>query len=94
MAGYRDIFDFVLIYTPPIGLVTDALVLSPYVDACFYIVRHEVTVKRDLAILRDLKKFNKFKSLNVIFNGVNYRNSQEYRYGYGYGNKYGKGYYG
>lgn len=94
LAGYRDIFDFVLIDTPPIGLVTDALVLSPYVDACFYIVRHEVTVKRDLAILRDLKKFNKFKSLNVIFNGVNYRNSQEYRYGYGYGNKYGKGYYG
>lgn len=94
LAGYRDIFDFILIDTPPVGLVTDALVLSPYVDACFYIVRHEVTVKRDLAFLADLKKFNKFKSLNVIFNGVNYRNSQEYRYGYGYGYKYGKGYYG
>jgi hypothetical protein len=70
------------------------LVLSPYVDACFYLVRHEVTIRRDLSILTDLKKFGKFKSLNVIFNGVNYRNSQEYRYGYGYGYKYGKGYYG
>jgi tyrosine-protein kinase Etk/Wzc len=94
LAGYRDIFDFILIDTPPVGLVTDALVLSPHVDACFYVVRHEVTVKRDLALLADLKKYNKFKSLNVIFNGVNYRNSQEYRYGYGYGYKYGKGYYG
>jgi tyrosine-protein kinase Etk/Wzc len=94
LTGYRDIFDYILIDTPPVGLVTDALVLSPHVDACFYIVRHEVTVKRDLALLADLKKYNKFKSLNVIFNGVNYRNSQEYRYGYGYGYKYGKGYYG
>lgn len=93
LAGYRDIFDFILIDTPPVGLVTDALVLSPHVDACFYVVRHEVTVKRDLALLADLKKYNKFKSLNVVFNGVNYRNSQEYRYGYGYGYKYGKGYY-
>lgn len=94
LAGYRELFDYVLIDTPPVGLVTDALVLSPYVDACFYLVRHEVTVKRDLSILTDLKKFGKFKSLHVIFNGVNYRNSQEYRYGYGYGNNYGKGYYG
>ncbi|MBB3839597.1 capsular exopolysaccharide synthesis family protein [Runella defluvii] len=91
---YREYFDYILLDTPPIGLVTDALVLAPYIDTCFYIVRHEVTVKKDLTILADLKKFNKFKSINVIFNGVNYRNSQEYRYGYGYGYKYGKGYYG
>lgn len=91
---YREYFDYILLDTPPIGLVTDALILNPYIDSCFYLVRHEVTIKKDLGILADLKKFNKFKSLNVIFNGVNYRNSQEYRYGYGYGYKYGKGYYG
>lgn len=94
LATYREYFDYILLDTPPVGLVTDALVLAPYIDTCFYIVRHEVTVKKDLTILADLKKFNKFKSINVIFNGVNYRNSQEYRYGYGYGYKYGKGYYG
>jgi len=94
LATYREYFDYILLDTPPVGLVTDALVLAPYIDTCFYIVRHEVTVKKDLTILSDLKKFNKFKSINVIFNGVNYRNSQEYRYGYGYGYKYGKGYYG
>jgi len=91
---YRDYFDYILLDTPPVGLVTDALILKPYIDSCFYIVRHEVTVKKDLTILSDLKKHSKFKSINVIFNGVNYRNSQEYRYGYGYGYKYGKGYYG
>lgn len=90
---YRETFDYVLIDTPPVGLVTDAMILSPYVDVCFYLVRHEVSQKTNLSILNDLKKFNKFKSLNVIFNGVNYKNSQEYRYGYGYGYGYGKGYY-
>jgi tyrosine-protein kinase Etk/Wzc len=90
---YRETFDYILIDTPPVGLVTDAMILSPYVDACFYLVRHEVSQKQNLTILNDLKKFDKFKSLNVIFNGVNYKNSQEYRYGYGYGYGYGKGYY-
>lgn len=90
---YRETFDYVMIDTPPIGLVTDATILSPYIDVCFYLVRHEVTQKQNLNILNDLKKFEKFKSLNVIFNGVNYKNSQEYRYGYGYGYGYGKGYY-
>lgn len=90
---YRETFDYVMIDTPPIGLVTDATILSPYIDVCFYLVRHEVSQKQNLNILIDLKKFEKFKSLNVIFNGVNYKNSQEYRYGYGYGYGYGKGYY-
>lgn len=87
----KEQFDYVIIDTPPIGLVTDSLILSPYTDACFYLIRHEVTPKQNLSIVTDLKKFEKFKSINIIFNGVNYKNSQEYRYGYGYG--YGKGYY-
>lgn len=91
--AYRNRFDYILVDTPPVGLVTDATILSAYVDACFYLVRHEVTQKQNLNILSDLKRFDKFKSLNVIFNGVNYKNSQEYRYGYGYGYGYGKGYY-
>lgn len=91
---YRETFDYVIIDTPPIGLVTDATILSPYIDVCFYLVRHEVTQKQNLTIINDLKKFEKFKSINVIFNGVNYKNSQEYRYGYGYGYNYSNGYYG
>lgn len=91
---YRETFDYVVIDTPPIGLVTDATILSPFIDVCFYLVRHEVTQKQNLTIINDLKKFEKFKSINIIFNGVNYKNSQEYRYGYGYGYNYGNGYYG
>ena len=86
----RQSFDYILLDTPPVGLVTDATVLGTYADAAFYLVRHEYTPKSYLRLIADLKRTEKFKSLNVIFNGVDYRNSQEYGYR---GYEYGKGYY-
>ncbi|MES2519130.1 MAG: polysaccharide biosynthesis tyrosine autokinase [Bacteroidota bacterium] len=85
-------YDYVLLDTPPVGLVTDAIILGAYCDTAFYLIRHEYTPKSNLRILVDLKKSQKIKSLNIIFNGVDYKNSQEYRYGYGNGYGYGKGY--
>lgn len=89
---YQQSFDYVILDTPPIGLVADALLLSPTADACFYLVRHEVTHRNQLTNLKKLAGQKRFKSLNVIFNGVNYKNSKEY--GYGYGGYYGYGQYG
>jgi Mrp family chromosome partitioning ATPase len=86
----RKTFDYVLIDTPPVGLVTDAFIIGPYVDAAFYLVRHEYTPKSYLRILADIKKSKKFSPVNVIFNGVDYKNSQEYGYGYGYAYGYGE----
>jgi capsular exopolysaccharide synthesis family protein len=86
----RKQFDYVVLDTPPVGLVTDAVILGAYVDAAFYIVRHEYTPKANMTLLSNLKRAEKFKSLNVIFNGVDYRNSNEYGYGYGYGYSYGE----
>ena len=81
----RHSFDYILIDTPPVGLVTDATLLAPYTDVCFYIVRHKITPKLYLKNISDLRKKGTFKSLNIIFNAVNYKNSSEYGYGYGYG---------
>lgn len=80
-------YDYVILDTPPVGLVTDAVILGQYADICFYLVRHEFTPKTYINLLADLKKSGKFKSLNVIFNGIDYSNS-----GYGYGYNYGYGY--
>lgn len=89
---YQESFDYIILDTPPVGLVSDAVVLSPLADACFYLVRHEVTLRNQLNQLKELGRQKRFKSLNVIFNGVNYKNSKEY--GYGYGGYYGYGEYG
>ena len=85
----RQTFDYVLIDTPPVGLVADAFIISAFVDSVFYLVRHEYTPKTFLRVLSDLKRSEKVKSVNVIFNGVDYKNSHEYGYGYNYGYGYG-----
>lgn len=91
IATLRKSFDYILIDTPPLGLVTDATLLAPYTDVCFYLIRHEKTPKIYLSTINDLHKKKIFKSINVIFNAVNYKNSSDYNYGYGYGKE---GYYG
>jgi capsular exopolysaccharide synthesis family protein len=87
----RKQFDYIILDTPPIGLVVDATLLGPYADSAFYIVRHEYTPRTQLRLIKGLRTSQKFKSLNVVFNGIDYRSSQEYGYGYGYGYNYGYG---
>lgn len=90
---FRRSYDFILLDTPPYSLVTDASLLAPYSDVCFYLVRHEKTPKIYLDHIAELSNQKIFKSVNIIFNAVNYKNSPDYGYGYVYG--YGKeGYYG
>ena len=93
----RKQFDYIILDTPPVGIVADATLVSEFADAAFYLVRHEYTPRTYMRLLNELKTSKRFKSINVIFNGVNYRNSSEYGYGHGYGYKYGygkgKGYY-
>ncbi|GAB3544015.1 GumC family protein [Spirosoma fluminis] len=88
---YRLSYDFILLDTPPFSLVTDASILAPYSDICFYLVRHEKTPKVYLNHIADLNNQKIFKSVNIIFNAVNYKTSPDYGYGYEYGPD---GYYG
>lgn len=93
IAFYRTKFDYIVIDTPPVALVTDALLLAPLADTTFYIIRHEKTTKLQLNAVTDLIARNHFKSFNLIFNAVNYKNLPGYAYGGEYG--YGSGsYYG
>ena len=90
LATLKQPFDYIIMDTPPLGLVTDATLLAPYTDVCFYLIRHEKTPKLYLSTVNDLNKKGIFKSINVIFNAVNYKNSSAYGYGYSYGKE---GYY-
>ncbi|MFT4806177.1 MAG: tyrosine-protein kinase Etk/Wzc, partial [Psychroserpens sp.] len=80
--------DYIVIDTPPMTLVTDTSLLASYADVTFYVVRHGVTPKLHTKFIKDLNQKGTFKSLNLIFNAVNYKNSSEYGYGQG------SGYYG
>ncbi|WP_337045219.1 GumC family protein [Emticicia sp. 17c] len=77
-------FDYIIIDTPPLGLVTDAALLGSYIDTCLYIVRHEYTPRVFLSNLKEINYKKVFPSIYIIFNGVSYANSSYYGYGYGY----------
>jgi len=84
-------YDYILIDTPPIGLVSDALLLREFVDNILVVVRHKYTRKVMLRNLENMYKNEELKKASIIFNGV--KQGGKY-YGYG-GYYYGKnqGYY-
>lgn len=80
-------YDYILIDTPPIGLVSDAFLLRDYVDNMLVVVHHNVTKKGMLKNLEMMKENQELKNVSLVFNGVKKGGSY-----YGYGG-YNKGYY-
>ncbi|MBE9466612.1 GumC family protein [Dyadobacter subterraneus] len=86
----KERYDYILIDSPPYGLVTDSALIAEYVDATLYVVRFNYTLLGHLNRIGELRNSKRFANLTVIYNGVNY--GAGYGYGYGYGG-YGYGYY-
>ena len=81
-AELRSQFDFVLIDSPPIGLVTDAQLIAPAVDVTLFVVRHDHTPKRSLKMIDALSKAQHFPNLYIVLNGIG--RSEAYNYAYNY----------
>ena len=89
-AELKERYDYIIVDTPPLLWVTDALLLMKHVDTSLYIVRQSVTNKKafDL-VIKDLEQRN--YNISLVVNGINYQGAYGYRYSYGYGG-YGYGY--
>jgi capsular exopolysaccharide synthesis family protein len=81
----RKKYDFVIIDSPPIHLVTDALIIARVIDAALYVIRQGYTLKEELDFISEVKSENRFPKLNLIFNGIK---REKYGYGYNYNNSY------
>jgi capsular exopolysaccharide synthesis family protein len=80
-------YDYVIIDTPPAGLVTDAEILASFADVTLYMARHRVTFKEQIKLINKFYLKKVFPRMNIIVNDVEYRNTgYGYGYGYGYGN--------
>ncbi len=85
-------YDFVIIDTPPIGLVADCFILMKYSDINLYIVRHKYTEIKLLDKINNFVEEGKIKNMNIIINDLYYSDGK-YGYDYGYGYGYGYGHY-
>lgn len=94
----KEKFDYIIIDTPPIAVVTDALLVSSLTDFYLFVVRQRYTSKNTLTLIEDLYKNENIKSLGIVINDINLSGYYGYglRYGYsmGYGYAYGYNYYG
>jgi capsular exopolysaccharide synthesis family protein len=83
-------FDYIIIDSPPIGLVPDYLVLREFADSTLYIVRNSYTKHKTLENINEVHDKNEIKNLYIVLNDVN---AKGMGYGYAYGYQYGYGYY-
>lgn len=88
-------YDYIIIDTPPVAVVTDALLLSEIADTYLYVMRQNYSGKNVLKLVNDLKKEANIKNISIVLNDVTYKKAYGYSYGYGYGYGYGfgQGYY-
>ncbi|AZA10424.1 polysaccharide biosynthesis tyrosine autokinase [Corynebacterium gerontici] len=86
----REHYDIIIIDTPPVDAVTDAVVLAPAVDAVVLVARVNVVTRTALARTLENLSIANVKPSGVIVNGVRTGSSSgygKYGYGYGYGNQ-------
>ena len=84
-------FDYVILDTAPVGMVTDTLLIGRVADLSVYVCRADYTRKAEFTLINELAKNNKIPNLCIVINGLELQ-KKKYGYYYGYG-KYGK-YYG
>lgn len=80
-------YDYIIVDTAPVSLVTDTLLISKYADATIYVVRANKIDKEMLRIPNELYKEKKLTNLTIVLNDSDVTKGYGYGYGYGYGSK-------
>ncbi len=95
LARFSEIFDVIVIDLPPVNIVADALVISPWTDGLIVVVRQNYTTGRALQdcmyqVQKLGSKFLGFVMTDVAVGESSYKRYGRYsKYGYGYGSDYG-----
>ena len=92
IARARNEFDAVIIDTPPVGIVTDALLLSQMANVTLFVVRQRYTTRGSVQLLDEIYRKGEMANVAILVNDISAAGYYGYglRYGYslGYGNRY------
>lgn len=84
----KEHYDYIIIDTAPVGLVTDTLALGRIANATVYVCHADYTQKSSFGLINGLAYEKKMPNMSIVLNGVDL-SKKKYGYYYGYG-KYGK----
>ncbi|WP_455972130.1 GumC family protein [Bacteroides congonensis] len=96
----RKNFDYIILDTAPVGMVTDTLLIGRVADLSIYVCRADYTRKAEFTLVNELASADKLPNLCTVINGLELQKKKYgYYYGYGkygayygYGKRYGYGY--
>lgn len=91
MSYAQSNYDYVIVDTAPVQLVTDTMLLSHHAHVCLYVIRANYLDKRLLEIPEKIINEKRLPNMAILLNDVRFERSYGYG-GYGYGNSYGYGY--
>lgn len=86
----KEVYDVIILDTPPIGLVSETIELLNFVDLTLFVFRQDYSQRNFIDALNGLKTGKGIKNIYALFNGVD---GKGVTYGYGYSYGYGYGYY-
>jgi len=98
IASLKKSYDYVIIDTPPLMLISDSLVLHNNVDNSIFVMNTEKAKKAGVRFLEETLEQNEIQNVSLILNNIKLKKWQKiyakygYRYGYSYGYRYGYGY--
>ncbi|HLT53050.1 MAG TPA: polysaccharide biosynthesis tyrosine autokinase, partial [Flavobacteriaceae bacterium] len=81
----KNTYDFVIVDTAPVGMVSDTVIIAEHADATLFVARSNFLDKRLTGVLEDMYVNKKLKNIALLINDVDYNRGYRYGYGYGYG---------
>lgn len=93
LAELKTRYDYIIVDTPPVGLVADGLHVMSQADITIYLVRHNYTRYKMLDKVIGLHRDGNVRNLNLVMNDMDFEAAGRYGYGGGYGYYSGYGYY-
>ena len=79
MLKLKEEFDYIILDSAPVGVVSDTYLLNRLVDNCIYVVRQDFTPREACSLINEIYAANKFNKMSVVLNGT------DERIGFGYG---------
>lgn len=92
IASARSKFDYIILDTPPIAVVTDTLTLKDIMDAFLFVIRHNYSDKQVIDLVNNIYQKHIIKNIAVIVNDIQVKGYYGYTYRYGYGYSYSYSY--